>query len=155
MKKVSLLFLAVGAILMGCSDKDNNLSKPEIHVENVTPAVTSDSVCDHLVDNVIIAHQSETLAFTFHLVGENELSQLKIDIHENSDCHDHDHAHKTVPFETIIIKELSGTEVHLTESIVIPADAKESNYHVDIKLLDKLGNEGETVEYHLVIHGSH
>lgn len=154
MKKTAFIFLAISTAITACN-KNENLAKPEIHVESVTPSLTSTELCEHTVDNAIIVHPTDTITFSFHLVGQNELSQLKIDIHENTDCHEHDHEHKSAPFETIIIKNVSGNEAHLVEKVAIPEDAKASNYHIDIRLLDKMGNEANELEYHLIIEEAH
>lgn len=152
MKKTAFISFAACLLIAACN-KNENLTKPEIHVESVTPALSTTELCEHTADNVIIVHPVDTITFSFHLTSQNELSQLKIDIHENTDCHEHEH--KSTPFETIIIKNVSGNEAHLVEKIAIPSDAKAGNYHIDIRLLDKMGNEANELEYHLIIEETH
>ena len=94
----------------------------------------------------------------FHVdlkVSDNdELSQLKIDIHSAEDGHSHGKVDASAFWETVIIVDLSGKEQLVHEDIVIPADAASGIYHVILTAVDKSGNMSDVSELDIYIQNS-
>ena len=70
-----------------------------------------------------------------------ELSQYKIDIHDDIDVHGHNKTDSTVTWSEALIGDLSGKEQAATRVIAIPVDAKVGPYHFLVKCIDAAGNE--------------
>lgn len=83
----------------------------------------------------------EALQLNFDLVDDVELSQLKIDIHQNFECHGH--SQKTEDWSFLTIKELSEPKQKLEQSIEVPSNVTAGNYHLGIHLVDNAGNEAQ------------
>jgi hypothetical protein len=94
----------------------------------------------------------------FHVdlkVSDNdELSQLKIDIHGAEDGHSHGKVDASAFWETVIIVDLSGKEQLVHKDIVIPADAASGIYHVILTAVDKSGNMSDVSEIDIFIQNS-
>jgi uncharacterized membrane protein len=94
----------------------------------------------------------------FHVklkVSDNEeLSQLKIDIHSAEDGHSHGKVDASSYWETVVIVNLSGKEQLVDEHIDIPIDAASGLYHVILTAVDKSGNMSEVSERDIFIQNS-
>lgn len=93
----------------------------------------------------------DTLSFTFLFKSVNQLSQYKIDAHNNFDCHEHG---KSMEWSVLKITDISGTEITINEQLIIPENASAGNYHLMIRLLDVNGYEAETKEFNVIISNS-
>ena len=70
-----------------------------------------------------------------------ELSQYKIDIHDDIDVHGHNKTDSTVTWSEALTGDLAGKEQTATRDIAIPVDAKVGPYHFIVKCIDAAGNE--------------
>jgi len=88
-------------------------------------------------------------------ISDNEeLSQLKIDVHAAEDGHNHGKVDGSAYWETIVLVDLSGASTSVHEHIDIPADAASGKYHVILSAVDKAGNQSEIVERDIYIQNS-
>jgi hypothetical protein len=128
---------------MSCkTDSDN--TAPKIELLSVSPQLGSGIVCGVIEENnVINLNSTDSLKLELRLTDNKGLSQLKIDIHENFDCH----GHKAVsPWQVLNLIDLSGTEQILSLGIPVPTTATAGVYHFQIRLLDESGNEAGGTE---------
>lgn len=89
------------------------------------------------------------------LVTDNEeLSQLKIDIHIADDGHEHGKISSASFFEVVRIIDLSGRNQVFHEDIDIPQEAAAGKYHVIITAVDAAGNQSDVTERDIVIRNS-
>src|SRR5690554_4379992 len=91
MKKLVLIFFTI-TTLFACKEEENVSGQnkvPTIHIINQSVPTESEYLCDALFDNVLKLTTGDTLKFLFEFQSENPLSQYKIDIHNNFDCHSH------------------------------------------------------------------
>jgi hypothetical protein len=88
------------------------------------------------------------------ITDNEELSQLKIDIHSADDGHTHGKTDASAFWETVRIVTLSGTSSSIHEDIAIPGDAAAGKYHVILTAVDKAGNQSEFVERDIHIRNS-
>jgi len=80
-------------------------------------------------------------------ISDNEeLSQLKIDVHAAEDGHNHGKVDASAYWETVVIIDLSGASTSIHEHIDIPTDAASGLYHVILTAVDKAGNQSEIEE---------
>lgn len=133
--KILVLWLAVFA-LASCGKEDT--TPPEWEFTSFTPQPLPGIVCGEIEPDVFFVTGGDTLSFTVIFTDDTELSQYKIDIHENFDCHGHG---KTSDWSVLEVINLSGTEQVITKSIPVPANVTAGKYHFIIQLLDAAGNQ--------------
>ncbi len=146
--KLILLFavFALVAGLTSCS-KDADDEAPAITQVRINGAAPSDHI--H-----VDAGSEMTLQVT--MTDNEELNQLKIDIHPNSDGHshdgeDHDHGGSAEgDWEVLEVINLSGTSQTVNRSFVLPDDIR-GGWHLGILVIDKEGNEAEERYYELEV----
>jgi hypothetical protein len=150
-----ILKLTLGLIIVlffnSCDTAKDNES-PVLELLSVSPTLGSDSICGTLEpNNVIRLFSGDTLKLDM-LMSDNEgLSQYKIDIHENFDCHGHKAA-SVNPWQVLEIIDLNGKSQNISKSIIVPDNATAGIYHFQIRLLDLSGNEtGGTEAYSIIL----
>jgi hypothetical protein len=155
-KTVSILMMVLA--FTSCKDKKkiepdsgNNTSKPTITVVSKNIPTVTENLCDASFNNVLKTSTGSTLQIQFQFKGSNNLSQYKIDVHNNFDCHSHGKIAASNPWSVLNIVDITGKDVSVTENLVIPANASVGNYHLMIKLIDELGNEAVPLEYNVIV----
>ncbi len=143
MKKIQWAMCGLGAALMlwwGCTARDQE--SPTLRVDFLRPVPVSDSVCGVWeTDRVIRIASGDTLRMRL-VFGDNEgLSQYKIGIHSNFDCHGHRNLSEA--WTVSEIGGLSGLVDTLERALVVPLDAAAGTYHFELLALDASGNELE------------
>jgi len=143
--KKALFFLPVAlGLIISCTDEDTEA--PVMMVESIYPTPATDSICGSLEDQVVSIGSGDTLRVELHLTDNEALGEIKVDLHNNFNCHGHDGKTATTDWEVLDIRDLSGKEQHVTLEYVAPADITPGAYHFDIKLLDAAGNEAPEEE---------
>jgi uncharacterized membrane protein len=146
LKTIAILIAA--QITFSCTDdKDNNpkdTTKPTITVISGTPEF-------HYHDGVYEAKAKtgSTFGFELKLEDNQELSQVKVEIHDAEDGHTHRLALAKWYLDSSY--SVSGKVVNWSKSYTIPTNIWTGPYHVIIKLLDKAGNESDITEIDLKI----
>jgi hypothetical protein len=85
------------------------------------------------------------------VTDNEELSQLKIDIHSAEDGHSHGKVDISAYWETVVLVDLTGATSSVHEHIDIPSDAATGMYHVILTAVDKAGNQSEVLERDIFI----
>lgn|GEM_PF-1008439 len=160
MKKITMTLLGIATIgssllFPGCkADKNDSIKvhHPKIYV--LEQSVESDTavVCNEEVYNVLSLLSGDTLKLTMRFTGAYQLSQYKIEIHNNFDCHGHKGT--AVPWEYQKIRNLNTTDTILTETFAVPKDVATGYYHLTIRTLDIAGTESETTEFTLSVNNA-
>jgi hypothetical protein len=135
MKSIILISSAILVAFLTIScNSDSDKQSPVIELLSVSPQLESALICGEMeINNVISLNSNDSLKLSLKLSDNKGLSQLKIDIHENFDCH----GHKAVsPWQVLNLIDLSGTEQILNLSIPIPSTASAGVYHFQIRLFD-------------------
>lgn len=140
------LFLLPFALIIIVSCTDNDTTAPTLAVESIYPAPMQDSICGGLEDNVVVLNGGDTIRVVLHVEDDTELGQLKLDVHNNFDCHGHDGKTAGTDWEVLDITDLTGTEQHVTLQKVAPTDITAGAYHFDLQLIDAAGNEAAEQE---------
>lgn len=131
MKKL-LGFVIMIAALASCK-KDSDTTPPTISTVTINGVNNS--------EHSLNSGGSFTLRV---IVNDNEeLNQLKIDIHSADDGHGHEFTgvgNRGSDWEVFEIVNLSGKSMEITRSYAIPAD-QQGGWHLILKAIDKEGNE--------------
>lgn len=140
MKRFFLFFLSL-FLLQACQPAQSDLRAPILNIYSFTPQLLSDTICGQLEpDNVIHLRTDDTLKMNLGLIDNEELSQLKVDIHANFDCHGHRSPYLE-SWSVLELIDLSGSNQDLELFYVPPANAWAGTYHFQLRLLDAAGNE--------------
>lgn len=143
----SMLLLAFSA----CDPKEvtPTPSKPTIEIISLSVAPVSATVCGALEENVIKLRREQNLEVKMRLRAAEQLSQYKIDIHNNFDCHAH--GRMEANWRVFRVVNVTGTDVSVTETLQAPSAATLGNYHFMISLVDSKGNESDYVDYSVLL----
>ncbi len=131
----------------GMEDKPD-VQRPEIVLRSTTPVAKEGIICETTESKVITVSTGSDILLDLEFLDDEELSQYKIDIHNNFDCHSHGRA---APWQLLEIRDIEGTQVIINEVLSVPTDALAGNYHLQILCLDKAGNEAEPVIYSMTL----
>lgn len=136
--KLSYILGTLAFFAISCNN-DSDKQSPVIELLSISPQLETALICGETeLNNVINLETNDSLKISLKLSDNKGLSQIKIDIHENFDCH----GHKAVsPWQVLNLIDLNGTEQILNLSIPVPPTASAGVYHFQIKLLDESGNE--------------
>jgi len=148
-----IVLLLLVTFFVACKDKkgsnaDLKNEQPTIAIVSQSVPTVSEYLCNASFDNVLKVFTGDTMRFVFSFRAYNPLSQYKIDIHNNFDCHAHG---KSLPWTLLKLVDLSGKEETVEETFIVPQDASAGNYHLMIRLLDIYGLEAEVKEFNLII----
>lgn len=145
--------LYMGLFLLACSKekKGPELQAPEIGIVEQNIASVTETLCGSPYDNVIKVSTGRYLEFKVRATAGSGLSQLKWDLHNNFDCHEHGGRPASQPWSLLKVVDLQGTDTTLTVRLDVPSDAAVGNYHLMFQLLDQEGREAPFVEFNLIV----
>ena len=150
----AVFYLVLIAALFSCSS-EADITKPEIILQNFNKPPKQDVICGFEDDNVIAVTGGDKLKFEAIFSDNEALSQYKIDLHNNFDCHGHGSgatpgiflpptSGDTEDWTLLIIKNISGKEVIENFEISVPENVTAGVYHFIIQLIDESGNDAST-----------
>jgi hypothetical protein len=152
MLKVTFLFVLILAVMQACKKQQpDDQFPPEISLLSIAPAITSDSVCGTISQDVIPLAYNETMTLNILFTDDVELSQAKFDIHHNFDCHGHKSQKSGTVWNILEIKPLQGKLQELEISFTPPENAVTGNYHFGIMAVDAQGRLSQPVYFDLKI----
>jgi hypothetical protein len=150
--RISRFLLAgsiVAATLSGCSEAD--IESPVISDLVITPQPAFGIICGQEENNVVHVFTGESITISFTATDNEELSQYKLDVHQNFDCHGHAKLEQTVVWEVIDIGNISGKEAQVTKVLNVPDSATAGKYHFSIMVADFFGNAAKTEIFHVIV----
>jgi hypothetical protein len=150
----AVFYLFLIAVLFSCSS-EADITKPEIILQNFNKPPKQDVICGFADDNVIAVTGGDKLKFEAIFSDNEALSQYKIDLHNNFDCHGHGSGATpgislpptggdTEDWTLLIVKDISGKEVIENFEITVPENVTAGVYHFIIQLIDESGNDAST-----------
>ncbi len=143
------LFLIVGmssSIWSSCK-REVDIQAPETEVIRFDPAPKEGIICGDKASDVFLLRTGQTLDFDLIFRDNEALSQYKIDIHSNFDCHGHART-ATEDWSVLEVVDLSGTEQSISRSLKVPENATAGAYHFQIQAIDAAGNEDPLANYY-------
>jgi hypothetical protein len=159
MRKILLLVVPFVLFAMSCSDDDLDLTPPTITFTSLQPAPQSLEVCGVLEDSVFVLCGGELLAFEVIMRDDVSLSQYKIDIHQNFDCHGHGGGAapggaipnlpgNTTDWAYLSIENLTGQEEVISWQLAAPENVTAGFYHFQVQVLDEAGNDSPNANFY-------
>lgn len=145
---IRLILLAICLLGMACNEANIDITAPTLKVKSINPTPMSGWICGAMEDSVIYIKSTDSLVMNLLFSDDEQLSQYKIDIHNNFDCHGH-RGPSTNTWNLQKIIELEGTEKAVREVLLVPNDVTAGNYHCSVLLLDESGNQASTTHYSL------
>ncbi|NJM94603.1 MAG: DUF4625 domain-containing protein [Cytophagales bacterium] len=137
------LALALLSLLTSCDeDETTDTTKPTIK------AVMVEGV--NVIGNEFEVHHGEAFELEIEVEDDTELNQLKVDIHDAFDGHGHAHRRLAEGTDTLSftqVYQLSGKSFKQKVMVSSALDEKyiHGEYHLELVLLDKAGNQSEQV----------
>lgn len=145
MIKKTIPFLLLALLIQSCTEPDT--TEPVIQVLSTVPAPTSGLVCGQMEDLVVFIGSDDTLEIELKISDDTELSQYKLDLHNNFDCHGHGKLEETTDWYVLNIVDLLGAEQIVNIEIPVPSDVTSGNYHFSVQATDASGNNAESLIY--------
>lgn len=131
--------LALGLLVwVSCTSVEKDVTAPVLEILNWEPMPAEAEVCGTLEPGVFTMKDSDSLVCLVRMQDESGLSEFKIDIHENFDCHGHRDQTRDWLLQQII--PLGGTLFQDRLVIYPPANATAGLYHFSIQVSDVHGN---------------
>ncbi len=153
MKKIApFLFFIPLLLLNSCGEDNLDITAPTIDVQQFIPQPGNGEVCGSNIENVFALKGGEDLSLDLIFRDNSALSQYKIDIHNNFDCHGHGDSsapgvtvpnvdNETADWTVLDIKELNGTENPIVQRLSVPENVTAGNYHFQLQVIDAAGND--------------
>ena len=154
----TLGIVLLAGLFLACSDSDPeadnaDTERPVVRIVTSSPLATESVICNAKEDFVIQAITGETISIDLEFEDNRNLSQYKIDVHNNFDCHSHGRVAAS-SWQVLTTKDISGSSYTVTENLEVPEDALAGDYHLQIQCLDELGNEAEPIFYSIQLTSS-
>jgi len=132
-------------------DAVDNTAQPLISVVSKNVTTITENLCGSSFSNVLKVNTGTALQIQLNFKSSNTLSQYKIDVHNNFDCHTHGKTAASNPWYVLKLADITSKDVTVTETLNIPANSSVGNYHLTFRLLDELGNEAQPVEFNVIL----
>ncbi len=141
MSRLGLNLLLAGFVLFftQCVQDSPDNTPPAVEFLSFTPQPTADEVCGATEPTVFHVLSGDTLRFRARFTDDEGLSQYKIDIHSNFDCHGHKDL--TEEWSVLDIQDLQGLEQTVERGLPVPDYVTAGAYHFQIQVIDQAGNE--------------
>lgn len=133
--------IAMSALIFTACEEDNE------DQDTTAPVIQSATINEK--DHDIMVMAGEELHIDAHLTDNEALGELKIDMHDIFDGHEHKSS--TFKWSEVMTIALSGKEQHLHEHTEVPEVTTAGPYHAIFRVIDEEGNEGEFVELDFMI----
>jgi len=152
--KVSLKYITPIFIvfILGCGGEDIDLTPPTFDVLSYIPAPNEDEICGTQEPVVFLLNGGDGLSFDAVFNDDVGLSQYKVDIHNNFDCHGHGGGsapaisvpnvnNQTTDWTVLEIENISGLSAPVQRTLTVPDNVTAGNYHFHIQVIDESGND--------------
>jgi len=131
---------------------DLDTTPPTLAFIELAPTPSLNLICGTEQDSVFQLLSGEELYFEVLLSDDQALSQFKIDIHNNFDCHGHGGAstpgfslpsieNQTADWTVLETVDVTGQEETITRRLQVPENVTAGNYHAQLQVLDESGND--------------
>ncbi len=161
LKKIVLKFFVALFVLtlFACGTGDVDLSAPTIEALSYIPEPIEDEICGGQEPVVFRLTGGDQLIFDLLFTDDEALTQYKVDIHNNFDCHGHGGGsapnfvvpnvdNQTLDWTVLDIKDISGTSAQVERSLEVPENVTAGNYHFHIQVLDEAGNDSPLTNFY-------
>jgi hypothetical protein len=161
MKKGILVLLTLGLAITACKDQDADVAAPSMKILSFSPQPVSGEICGEIQDTVFVVTGGEAIDLELLFSDDVALSQYKIDIHHNFDCHGHgggagpgislpDVPNQTEDWTVLEVVNLSGKEQIVNRTLPVPANVTAGAYHFFIQVIDEAGNDNPFANFYAI-----
>ena len=147
--KLTYVTIAIALLAQSCIEPD--ATAPVIDILEINPVDEVGLVCGEQENHVVEINSNDTLSGQFMLSDDSGLSQYKLDLHNNFDCHGHAGKVATTDWIVLNIEDIEGPEQIVNFSLPVPTDVTTGDYHFSIQAADESGNSAESVIYSLSV----
>lgn len=158
-KATAGLLLVVILGLFGCGDTNIDLDPPTMDELAYKPVPIEDEICGSQEPVVFQLIGGEVLNFDILFEDNLALSQYKVDIHNNFDCHGHGGGsapsvivpnidNQTIDWTVLEIGDITGTSAEVNRSFNVPQNVTAGNYHFHIQVIDESGNDSPFANFY-------
>jgi len=144
--------LSLGFFMVGCGTAEVDTIPPTMEEVVYTPQPVENEVCGSQEPVVFRLTNNQDLRFDVVFKDDEALSQYKIDIHNNFDCHGHGGGsapnipvvgveNETTDWSVLDIQNLIGIESPVLRTLTVPDNVTAGNYHFHIQVIDEAGND--------------
>lgn len=148
---IQALLLCLVVFVLGCGD-EVDVATPTYTAVSYQPTPNEGEICGAIEPVVFEIRGGETLSFEGIFTDDVALSEYKVDIHNNFDCHGHGGTavpgislpttgSQTEDWTVLEINDLSGTEQTVTGQLLAPQNITAGNYHFQLQVIDEAGND--------------
>ena len=153
MRIVPLVVLSGLLLLASCKSGEVDTEAPTLIFNQTVPNPTAAEICGQEEDEVFFLTGNETFDLVLLVQDNVALSQYKVDIHNNFDCHGHGGAStpggitapnvmsQTEDWTILDIQELEGTTETIFLNLEVPENVTAGTYHFQVQALDEAGND--------------
>lgn len=152
MRSFWILLIAGAFLFQACGGEEIDVAAPTMEILSLDPLPQPGLICGTMEDTVFSLRNGEQLQFSVIFRDDAGLSQYKIDIHNNFDCHGHGGGstpaitipnvnNQTEDWTVLDIGDLSGAESQLTKALAVPDNVTAGTYHFQIQVIDEAGND--------------
>jgi len=138
--------------LSACGGDDVDVTPPTMELNAYVPIPIEDEICGAQEAVVFQLTGGDELSFDAIFSDNDALSQYKVDIHNNFDCHGHGGGsapavptpnvdNLTTDWTVLDIKEISGLSSSVEWKLDVPQNVTAGNYHFHIQVIDESGND--------------
>ncbi len=138
--------------IFSCEDPDLDLLAPTIEVVEYIPIPIEADICGTPEPSVFFLSGGDELVFDVVFKDNEALSQYKVDIHNNFDCHGHGEAsapsvavpnvpNQTLDWTILDVQDISGSSAAIRQTLNVPDNVTAGNYHFQLQVVDESGND--------------
>ncbi len=146
-----LFFLSI-FVISACGEKTVDTEAPTLTINSSQPMSQSAMVCGETEQGVFILQGGEALSLDLSFTDNIALSQYKVDIHNNFDCHGHGSvaapsisppsgSNTTSDWTLLDIVDIGGTTANISRILEVPENVTAGNYHFELQVVDESGND--------------
>jgi len=157
MKKQLFQFFGIVSILtiVACGGGEVDVTPPSMEVNSFNPEPIVDEICGAQEPEVFNLKGGDQLTFDVVFKDDDGLSQYKLDIHNNFDCHGHGGGsapsvtvpnvnNQTIDWSIQDNQNITGTDSPILRTLDVPSNVTTGNYHFQIRVVDQSGNDTPT-----------
>jgi len=156
-----ILVLVSIMIIVACGESTVDVTPPTMDVVSYTPEPVEDEICGSLEPTVFRVVNNQDLVFDVVFNDDEGLSQYKVDIHNNFDCHGHgggsapsipvtDVENQTTDWSVLDIQDISGESAPIVRTLTVPDNVTAGNYHFHIQVIDESGNDSPFANFNAI-----
>lgn len=131
---------------LGCK-REVDVEPPTAELILFDPAPREGIICGATQPRVFFLASGQSLTFEWIFRDNEALSQYKIDIHHNFDCHGHARS-ETEDWSIFEVVDLSGTEQRVSRTLPVPENVTAGAYHFHVQVINEAGNESPFSQFY-------